>query len=269
MSLFIYKYDPDSGEDIFADRKDLTQSEINNLRTTFAVADLEVGDEIKILATANISIPQSVTEMEEVQMAMFGVEITDYNGTFNQVTTGALRSEGFAMFGEAEATISDKGFTPIDLLLINLCSKVSFKLSLSDTFSEKYPGNVRVNNISVRNTPTTLYDLFSGNILDYYHLQETVALDNIYQNQFYLFYSQPTFTVDATYDIDGDFTTKDDQTPMKYKIEIKDEYGSNVNLEPSTYWRINGKINGLNGTGVVLSIVSGDWMSAKSYDIEL
>ncbi|MFR9611504.1 MAG: hypothetical protein SNI87_07105 [Rikenellaceae bacterium] len=267
-SLFIYKAG-ESYDYTFVARKDLTDQQLSDMRLTFAVDDVEDGDILMVAGVANNDIPQGVTSIDDLVTYAYDGEITEYNGSFLGMCSGSLREDGFELLGESDYVVAgESAFSTFNVLFQPIVSKVAMQLTVADDFNDRYPGDIRVNSVTASNV--YLQVPFFGTP-EYCAIVQEPNIDNgVYQNLFYLYpYSAPIFVVDATYDLDGDFATTDDQTPMSYNVRLTNDSGNEESIAGSTYYRISGTIVGLSGAGVVLQLSVSDWTEVRDFDIIL
>lgn len=254
------------GGDVIA-RKDLTASELQQGRATIADPDFTEGGYVAVAAVANFDVPQDITNLGQFATLFSSFSVAEYNGTFSEVAYGAKRSGGFLMSAE-DGDVLAVGVNSFDLNLVGAVAKVAFDLSLDDSFDSNYSGSLRVNSISVSNTPLRV----SNNDEEFTHTQQSSQSGEHYRNLFYLLRSAPRFVVDATYDTDGNFSTTADQKSVQYDLNLKDDYGNPLTLEDHVYYRITGKIQGLGGSDPAsceVTIEVSDWEEIEEFDFEV
>ncbi len=254
------------GGDVIA-RKDLNASELQQGRATIADPDFSEGDYVALAAIANFDVPQDITNLGQIPTLISSFSVAEYNGTFSEVAFGAKRSGGFLMSAD-DGDVLAVGVNQFDLDLVGAVAKVAFDLSLDESFKSNYSGKVRVNSISVSNTPLRISD----NDEEFTHTQQSSQSGEHYRNLFYLLRSAPTFVVDATYDADGNFSTTADQKSVQYDLNLKDDYGNPLTLEDHVYYRITGKIQGLGGADSAsceVTIQVSDWAESEEFEFEV
>ncbi|MFI3322875.1 MAG: hypothetical protein R3Y50_10215 [Rikenellaceae bacterium] len=268
-----------SANDELIVRRDLNEEEIANQKTKFALPGTSVDDVVDIVVVANSNISQDIVTLDALSQVMES-NLLEYNGTFDEVSGSSKREAGFVMTACNEVTVED-GTTQIQAALERTVSKVAMQLAVSDKFKKIYSGDVRVDNVVVGNTPSssTLHKSFqTENSLgkDFSFTQQSNKESTNYQNLFYIYESEtPTtqenrvsLTINATYDMDGDFETTNDQTPITYNLTIEDE-DNITKIDRNSYYRINGSIDGLDGSDASLSITVSDWAIVANKNIGL
>ncbi|MFR9619570.1 MAG: DUF4906 domain-containing protein [Rikenellaceae bacterium] len=275
-SVTIFAFDASDGSLIV--RRDFSKTEMDNKESTFALPGTSAGDNVNVVVVANCEIPMAVVTSTALQ-GMVNSNLTDYNGTFSQVSTDAKRDDGFVMTSQNDVVVL-AGTTKIDATLERTVAKVAIEMALAEGFSDRYSGDMLIESIEVSNTPSmsTLHSSFDFGYTpskDYTHLQSTNVSSNKFQNLFYIYESAaPTsdsekvlLTVEATYDMDGDFSTTGDQTPMTYTIALEDNNIPKINR--NSYYRINGTISGLSGSDAEITITVSDWSNVTDKEITL
>lgn len=259
-------------------RRDFSDSEIEVKKSVFALPGTSVGDEVSIVVVANDYIPMDTVTLTSLK-AIINSKLNEYNGLFSEVSESGKREDGFIMTSYNDVTIID-GATTIDATLERTVAKVAIEMTLAEDFSDRYSGDMLITSIEVSNTPstTTLHKSFefdSAPLKDYTHFQLSNISSDKFQNLFYIYESDtPTsdsekvlLTVEATYDMDGDFTTTSDQTPLTYTIPLEDNNISKV--ERNSYYRISGTISGLSGSNAEISITVSDWATLTNKEVDL
>lgn len=74
-------------------------------------------------------------------------------------------------------------------------------------------------------------------------------------------------TIDATYDMDGDFSTAAGQSSMTYEVELDGAAGGEIRR--NGYYRVAITINGLSGHDASLTITPAEWESPVTQTVEL
>jgi len=74
----------------------------------------------------------------------------EYNGTFADVSTKALRSGGFVMSGSTTKTVGAVNTsTQVGISLKRTVAKVALQTTIAPEFSEKYPGSITINSVKL------------------------------------------------------------------------------------------------------------------------
>lgn len=275
-SVTIFAFD-DDGELIV--RRDFNTAEMEAKSTTFALPGTSANDNIDVTVVANCAIAQSVVTFGALQ-GVINSNLAEYNGTFSEVSGSAKRAKGFVMTSYNNVTVAD-GTTKIDATLERTVAKVAVQMALADNFADRYSGDVRIESVTVSNTPSTstLHSTFpfaTAPAKNYSFMQTPNVASGKFQNLLYIYESEaPTsdddkvlLTIEALYDMDGDFTaTTDDQTPMTYTMTLEDNDIAKV--ERNSYYRISGTINGLSGSDAEINITVSDWTTLANKDVVL
>lgn len=257
-------------------RRNLSTSEIANAPTTpisLIVPDLRVGETATFVVVANRTVPLSVTTMDLLR-AETDSDIANYNGTFSNVSSKALRPGGFVMSGQSQQKISEK--TKVAITLRRTVAKVEVSMATSAAFKNKYgPATLSINKISL--SRGTLNSYLMDHSASAYAPEAPFSCEQTSsegRNLFYIFEkaeaaegNRPQLTIYATYDIDGVPTTTKDQIPVIYKVELKG-IGNGKILRNGAY-RINGVIDGLTGQDISISISVAPWETVQTQDVTL
>ncbi|MFI3290177.1 MAG: DUF4906 domain-containing protein [Rikenellaceae bacterium] len=276
-SVTIFAFDASDGSLIV--RRDFSKTEMDNKESVFALPGTSAGDNVNVVVVANCDIPMSTVTLATLK-ATVNSNLSDYNGTFSEVSTDAKRDDGFVMTSYNDVTVL-AGTTIIKATLERTVAKVAIEMALAEGFSDRYSGDVRIESVKVSNTPSTstLHSTFpfaSTPNKDYSFVQTPNSASGTFQNLLYIYESdKPTsdsekvlLTIEATYDMDGDFTTTtNDQTPMTYTMTLEDDDIEKV--ERNSYYRISGTISGLSGSDAEIRITVSDWSNVTDKDVSL
>lgn len=235
------------------------------------------GLDCKFYAVANKSI--SDVNTETALLAVLDGPCGSYNGTFSEVSTRSLPDNGFVMSGSATKTVAAANVpTDVALVLKRTVAKIALQASMSSGFSDKYPGAVRINSATVSRaasqTPVVMPAAPAPGTMSFSYSQPTNSVSGNYQNLFYLYEngtqnagSRVLVELDATYDMDGDFATTGDQTPITYAFEL-DGTGSGK-IVRNGYYRVEVILSGLSGQDVNAVITVADWETPITQNINL
>ncbi len=272
-SLVMYVFD--SAGDIITLRK-FSSTELTAATATFAIPGVESGDQCKFYVVANDSTIGYV-EDESTLLAKVESSAAVYNGTFAEVNSAAKRSGGFLMSGSSTKSIAT-GVTEVEVTLKRTVAKVAVQVAKSSTFTSLYSGDLKINSITVskaasqsrvfaQSTPST------GSMV-YSHSQTSNVSGSYFQNLFYLFEngalaeaSRVTLTINATYDVDGNFTTTTDQASMTYTLTLDGTSGGAITR--NGYYRVTVNINGLSGADATLEVSVADWETVATQTVNL
>lgn len=215
-------------------------------------------------------------------------DIDSYNGTYANVTTKAMRSEGFVMTGSATAKIVS-GTTAVAVTVKRVVAKVEVQCIMTDAFRSKYGnGCVQVNKITLskgaeksylidqtESKYATVSSTFTS-AQDAYCDKAGVSATNQYKynNLFYINEkaaaeagSRVKLDIEAIYDADGDLSTTDDQLPISYETELTGVTGGKI-LRNGSYM-VNAQLDGLTGQDVTLTITVANWEALVTQDVNL
>ncbi len=259
-------------------RRDFSTAEMTAKKSTFALPGTTPGDCVTVVVVANCDISMSTVTPAALK-ATINSNLAQYNGTFSEVSTDAKRDSGFVMTSYDDIVVL-AGTTTIDATLERTVAKVAIEMALADNFSDRYSGDVRIESVKVSNTPSTstLHSTFafaSTPAKDYSFTQTPNSTSGKFQNLLYIYESDAPssnndkvlLTIEATYDMDGDFSTTGDQTPMTYTMTLEDNDIEKV--KRNSYYRISGTINGLSGSDAEINITVSNWSTVTDKDITL
>ncbi len=259
-------------------RRDFSEAEMGYKESTFALPGTSAGDAVSVVVVANCDIPMSTVTLAALK-ATVNSNLSDYNGTFADVSTDAKRDDGFVMTSYNDVEVS-ADITKIEATLERTVAKVAVEMALAETFSDRYSGDLRIESVTVSNTPSTstLHSSFLFALppaKDYSFMQSPNVSSSKFQNLFYIYESDTPaldsdkvlLTVEATYDMDRNFTTTNDQTSLTYTIALEDNEISKV--ARNSYYRISGTISGLSGSDAEIKITVSDWTTVTDKDITL
>ena len=262
-SLTIYAYNVTNGSFI---RRAFTAEELSAMSVTFCLPASQPGDNCEFYAIANL---QATVNSRSALLSL--LENTNlYNGTFEIVSTGAIRPGGFVMSGKTTKNLSTDGSTtPVSITIRRTVAKVAVETVIAPDFYSKYPGSdIRINSAKVAHTASTSLVMEQAvpvtGAMNYSYTQSSWynPVTAGYGNLFYLFENGPvvsqypvTLEINATCDIDGAWSTPD-QYPVTYKMTLGDDEGQ---LFRNSYYRIRINITGLTDNEVRLEIQVADW----------
>ena len=245
-------------------RRVFTPEELSSMSVVFCLPASQPGDNCEFYAVANLQ-----TEVSSRSELLALLESSNlYNGTFESVSAGAVRAGGFVMTGKTTKTLSTDGTTtPVGITIRRTVAKFAVQTCILPEFNSKYPGSaIEVNSVRVvraassssvveQTTPVT-------GAMNYSFSQSSYPETGRYGNLFYLFENEAmtadnrvSLEIDATYDIDGAWSTPD-QYPMTYRVELGDEAGK---ILRNSYYRIQVNIVGLTDNEIRVEIFVADW----------
>ena len=273
MTMFIFN---PTGELLV--QREFGQAELASRKATFALPNVTPGTECRFYAVANYDVG-SVTCLDDLEAVLEDAP-EKYNGTFADVTTKALRSGGFVMSGHTSQVVAAAGSaTNVSINLKRTVAKVAVQVTPSVAFGTLYQGAIRVNNISISRSASESYVVASQAVrapiaMEYESVQASNKASGAYQNLFYIFENdgQNTgscvlMTIDATYDMDGDFSSPAGQSSMTYEVEVSGSAAGEILR--NGYYRIDITVNGLSGSDATMSITPAEWESPVTQSVEI
>ena len=261
-SLTIYTYNTVSG---FFSRRVFTEEELAAMSVTFCLPASQPGDNCEFYAVANMQ-----TEANSRSSLLAALENSNlYNGTFESVTAGSVRPDGFVMSGKTAKTLSTDGtITSVSITIRRTVAKFAIETVIAPEFAVKYPGcGIRINSARAVRSASTSFIVEqaapSTGAMNWSYTQSSDLELGKYRNLFYLFENRElpadnrvTLEIDAIYDEDGNFSTTYDQFPMTYRVNLGDDVGM---ILRNSYYRIQVNIVGLAGDGIRVDIQVADW----------
>ena len=272
-SLSIFVFD---NADNFVIRRDLTSSELAAKSATFSLPKSLASTPCSFYAVANYDASSAKTRA--ALTALVEKSAGDYNGTFADVSTKALRSGGFVMSGSTTKTVGAVNTTTnIGITLKRTVAKVALQTTIDPSFSQKYGGSLTVNSVKlskaasqslvVAGTPTPGAMTFS-------HTQTPATASGKMNSLFYIFEngslaegSRVLLEIEATYDSDGSTSTTDDRSEVVYSIELTGKAAGEILR--NGYYRIAANITGLVGQDCIVSVTVADWETPVTQNVEL
>ena len=213
-------------------------------------------------------------------------EAASYNGTFDEVTTKAVRSGGFTMTGSATKAIAQAGqTTDVQIGIERLVAKIAVQTATDSKFAAAYPGRVKIASATVSraasSTPYFNETQHSGGVENraavvhnFSQTQASKEQSGKYANLFYVYGSENSnpaenvlLTLEGVYDNDGDFATTADQIPISYEVELNGDSGKAISR--NTYRRVSVNISGLTGADVAVTITPADWEGPINQEVNL
>lgn len=267
-TIVVFNHTKEYGKIIYS--RKLSATEIASMATTplkFAIPGTDNGDQCRFMVVANEDV--------DLKSAQYGTffkfnecrDIESYNGSFEDVTTKCLRTDGFVMSGDYVTTIED-AVNDVFIELKRVVAKLEIKCTTTPAFVTKYgPGTITVDEIDISNAANAS-DICYNDVSDLEMQRDYAPAQNSVngQNIFYLF-SQSTFSdvnvdnslhlqIFATYDMDGSTTTKEDKIPIIYEVKFQ---GADNFIKFNAAYLLNVKIDGLTGYDVNMTVTVADW----------
>lgn len=272
-SLSIFVFD---NADNFVIRRDLTSSELAAKSATFSLPKSLASTPCSFYAVANYDASSAKTRA--ALTALVEKSAGDYNGTFADVSTKALRSGGFVMSGSVTKTVGAVNTTTsVGITLKRTVAKVAVQTTVDPSFANKYSGTLAINSVKlskaasqslvVAGTPTPGTMTFS-------HMQTPAAASENYNALFYCFENgalavgnRVLLEINATYDSDGSASTPDDRSEVTYSIELTGK--ATGEILRNGYYRLAANITGLVGQDCAVTVTVADWETPVTQNVEL
>ncbi len=262
VTMFVF----DSSGDLLVKRA-FSYAELTAKKATFVLPDVFPGVVCEFYAVANLDV--AAVKNKDMLLNFIEHEPAAYNGTFAEVSTQAKRARGFVMSGMTSHTIQDGDYmNNVAIALKRTVAKFAVQTMTSPAFAANYKGRLIIKGIQIYRAATQarLFDTVSENADEMnYTTRQWANLDSDkYQNIFYL-YEAPVrnagnrvlATIHATYDLDGDTATSDDQTNMTYEIELNEPM--NGAIVRNSYYLMNIVIDGFSRHEASLTITPAEW----------
>ena len=278
LTLFVF-----DGSDRAVLQRRFSAAEISGQAATIPVPDAKPGELYKFYVVANSGNPANVADLTELRSSTES-EAASYNGTFDEVTTKAVRSGGFTMTGSTMKAIAQAGQTT-DVQIERLVAKIAVQTATDSKFAAAYPGRVKIASATVSraasSTPYFNETQHSGGVENraavvhnFSQTQASKEQSGKYANLFYVYGSENSnpaenvlLTLEGVYDNDGDFATTADQIPISYEVELNGDSGKAISR--NTYRRVSVNISGLTGADVAVTITPADWEGPINQEVNL
>lgn len=258
-------------------RKHFDTVDVNALQSSFKVPKETKGTTCTFYVVANGDGRHGLTNTNYYHQYKDELPLR-YNGTFEKISAGGAREDGFIMSGaEAVQIPADGSPVEVSVLLRRTVAKVAIKIDVDPTLQGRYyGGTLVVRTAMIYNTPmaTTVLDLgdntqpATGNIS-----QNSVLVGNSYCNLFYLYDSpaqdnpdkRPTLRLDAVFDQDGDSQTAGDQIYYNYEIPLTGS--GDGEIKRNGYYRISARITDLDVVDAKTFYEVAEWDTPATQDL--
>lgn len=272
-SLSVFTFNT-SGELIL--RRDFTASELASKSATFSLPKSAAGTECSFYAVANYDASSAKTR--SALTVLVEQSAGDYNGTFADVSTKALRSDGFVMSGSTIKTVGAVNTsTQVGISLKRTVAKVALQTTIAPEFSEKYPGSITIHSVKLSRAASQSLVVAgepSTGAMSYTHTQTPGTASSKYNNLFYLYEtgtldagSRVLLEINATYDGDGSSSTSDDRSEVTYSVELTGKAAGQILR--NGYYRVAANITGLVGQDCQVSVTVADWETPVTQSVDL
>lgn len=261
-------YEDENGDMLYV-MSDLSSDEVADMKSAkIALSGAKEGDIILVMAAANMEFPADLDDPDNINSSFNRTlcDIEEYNGAFEVVSTSSNKSDNFEMKCTTLALL-EGDVTNVPLTLTRQVAKVAIQTSISDNFNnpDYYPGALRIDNIEVDS-----YASYYDDTPYYIGSQGSYLSSNTYNNLFYLYHSYTNnFTINATYDIDGDFTTTDDQSTITYPFQLVSSNNYPIEVIANCYYRASITINGLNRQEIEVTFSVADWEDTEDQNVDI
>lgn len=259
-------------------QRNFSASEIAAKTATIPIPDATPGQTYSFYVLANNSNLGTVADLDDL-LALSESEAASYNGTFDEVSTKAKRTQGFTMTGSATQAIAQAGqVTTVNISLKRLVAKIAIQAATDSKFASIYPGRVKITSAEVSSAAISRYYFYEQQkqaaAQTFTHTQTAKDLSGKYGNLFYVYGNESNsapqtlkFNLEGIYDKDGDFGTTNDQLAVNYEFELRGDQGITINQ--NTYRRITVNITGLTGADASITITPADWEGPFSQDVNI
>ena len=255
-------------------RRDFTVSELASKSATFSLPKSAAGTECSFYAVANYDASSAKTK--SALTALVEKSAGDYNGTFADVSTKALRSGGFVMSGSTTKTVGAVN-TSTQVGISRTVAKVALQTTVAPEFSEKYPGSITINSVKLSRAASQSLVVAgepSTGAMSYTHTQTPGTASSKYNSLFYLYEtgtldvgSRVLLEINATYDSDGSSSTSDDRSDVTYSVELTGKAAGQILR--NGYYRVAANITGLVGQDCQVSVTVADWETPVTQSVDL
>lgn len=273
-SLSVFAFD-DAGSLII--RRDFTASELTAKSATFSLPKSAAGTSCSFYAVANLDI--SAVKNRADLTALVERAAADYNGTFAEVSTKALRTGGFVMSGMKTQTVGAvNSTTDVGISLKRTVAKVALQTSVDASFAQKYGGTLTINSVKLSKAASQSLVVAGAapltGAMTFTHNQTPAAASGKYNSLFYLYENgaltagnRVLLEIVATYDMDGNAATTDDRSEVTYSVELAGKAAGEI-LRNGCY-RISANLTGLAGQECAVSVTVADWETPVMQNVDL
>ncbi len=254
-------------------KRNFNTTELGEKSASFALPKSTAGTDCSFYAVANIYA--SGINSKDALIAMLENSAASYNGTYAEVTGGAMREGGFVMSGSTTKEIGAVNTaTKVAITIKRTVAKVALELSTSDSFKASYPtATLTFKSASISKaasqTPVISSALSTG-AMTYTHTQSNATpnyLFYIYENGDLASGSRVMLEVVTTFDADGNAETTADQSEVVYSIELSGDGAGAISR--NGFYNVVATINGLVGQDCEVTISVADWETPVTQNVNL
>lgn len=258
-------------------RRDFTSAELAARSTVFSLPKSAAGATCTFCAVANLDA-SSVKSRADL-MALVERSAADYNGTFAEVSSKALRPGGFVMSGMKMLTVGAvNSTTNVGISLKRTVAKVALQTTIDPEFSQKYGGTLTIRSVKLSKAASQSLVMAesapSPGAMTFTHTQTPAAASGKFNSLFYLYENGPQtagsralLEIGATYDLDGNAATTDDRSEVTYTVELAGKAAGE--MLRNGYYRISVNITGLAGQECAVSVTVADWETPITQNVDL
>lgn len=275
-SLTVYVFNSTGN---FLLHRTFTAPELAAKKAAFALPNSTRLSSCTFYAVANHD-PVMAATRDEMEAILDATLLTEYNSDDAANLSACMRAGGFVMSGKTIESIRETGTTNVAITIKRTTSKIAVKTTILPEFAEKYNGASLVitsATISKANNRSYLIAQTNTNYAGtpvFSHTQAPQISDG-FNNLFYIYgtisQSSPsdrvTLTLTGYMDADGNPATTDDRVDTKYTISV-DGAGTGQ-IYRNGYYRIDARIKGLSGEGIIADITVSDWETPITQEVEL
>lgn len=258
-------------------RRDFTSAELAARSAVFSLPKSAAGTSCSFYAIANLDASSVKSRVDLT--ALVERSAADYNGSFAEVSSKALRPGGFVMSGMKMLTVGAVNTTTsVGITLKRTVAKVALQTTIDPEFSQKYGGTLTIRSVKLSKAASQSLVMAgsapSPGAMTFTHSQTPAAASGKFNSLFYLYENGPQtagsralLEIGATYDLDGNAATTDDRSEVTYTVELAGKAAGEILR--NGYYRISANITGLVGQECAVSVSVADWETPVTQTVEL
>lgn len=258
-------------------RRDFTSAELAARSAVFSLPKSAAGTSCSFYAIANLDASSVKSRVDLT--ALVERSAADYNGSFAEVSSKALRPGGFVMSGMKMLTVGAVNTTTsVGITLKRTVAKVALQTTIDPEFSQKYGGTLTIRSVKLSKAASQSLVMAgsapSPGAMTFTHSQTPAAASGKFNSLFYLYENGPQtagsralLEIGATYDLDGNAATTDDRSEVTYTVELAGKAAGEILR--NGYYRISANITGLVGQECAVSVSVADWETPVTQTVNL
>ncbi len=258
-------------------RRDFTSAELAARSAVFSLPKSAAGTSCSFYAIANLDASSVKSRVDLT--ALVERSAADYNGSFAEVSSKALRPGGFVMSGMKMLTVGAVNTTTsVGITLKRTVAKVALQTTIDPEFSQKYGGTLTIRSVKLSKAASQSLVMAgsapSPGAMTFTHSQTPAAASGKFNSLFYLYENRPQtagsrvlLEISATYDLDGNAATTDDRSEVTYTVELAGKAAGE--MLRNGYYRISANITGLVGQECAVSVSVADWETPVTQTVNL